>query len=44
MEYSLVKVIPKDLVNIFFEKQFKRFSIFKTPVYVFLDKYFISKV
>ena len=37
VEYSLVKIIPKALVNIFFNKDFKCFLIFKPSVYVFSD-------
>ena len=42
VEYSQVKVISKDLVNIFFNIDFKCFLIFKPSVYVFSHLLYIQ--
>ena len=42
VEYSQVKLISKDLVNIFFNIDFKCFYIFKPSVYVFSDLLYIQ--
>ena len=41
--YSPVKVIAKDLVGTFFDKDFKCFEISKTSAYAFSGLYCISK-